>query len=89
LLALEIDPERVEALYLMGNSYFKEEQYENAIAFYENYLASVSDHADVWYNVAVTYYQLGNEFDACRCFQRAVSLGMNIEPSKSLRKVCN
>ena len=86
--AYEIAPHRIESLYLIGNAFFKDDMYEQAIAYYENYLAKDGSHPDVWYNAAVTYHQLGNKYDACRCLKSADRRGAEIEKGSGIWEVC-
>lgn len=86
--ALEVESNRIESLYLIGNAFFKDKKYEEAIAYYENYLSKDAGNANVWYNAAVTYYKLKNNHDSCRCLKNAQQRGGDIDKNSTLWKVC-
>lgn len=77
VLALQEDANRIESLYLIGNSFFYEEDFKKAIGFYNQYLSIDQSYANVWYNVAMAYLSEEDEAKACSCLQKAVALGMN------------
>lgn len=74
--AKRLDPGRVEALYLIGNTFFFQKQYDRAVAFYNEYITVNPTEASVWYNGAVSYLNLGNDQEACHYLSRAARLGM-------------
>lgn len=70
------DPTRVEALYLIGNTHFFQNEMEQALVFYNQYLAVDPLHAETWYNAAMCYLKLSDEVEACHYLRRASRLGM-------------
>ena len=74
--AKRIEPTRTEILYLLGNTYFFERNYETAVAYYDQYLIVDPGNAMVWYNAAMSYLEQGQEEDACHYLSRAQTLGM-------------
>ncbi len=76
LRALRLDERNLDAVYLIGNSFFYEKNYDDAIAFYERYLSVDRGYANVWYNTAVAYLNTGQTDHACSCLERADQLGM-------------
>ncbi len=74
--AKRLDPGRVEAIYLIGNTFFFQKQYDKAVAFYNEYITVNPSEASVWYNGAVSYLNLGNDQEACHYLSRAARLGM-------------
>jgi tetratricopeptide (TPR) repeat protein len=75
--AIQIDPKKNESLYLLGNAYFGLKQYDQAIDYYRKYLLTDPTYADVWYNAGMSYYQIGEISDGCKCLERALAFGMN------------
>lgn len=82
-----IDSERVEALYLLGNTYFYENRFAEALAYYDQYLIVDPYNATVWYNGALSQLRLKEKEEACHYLQRAISLGM-LEADQMRKKFC-
>lgn len=82
-----IDTERVEALYLLGNTYFYEGRPTEALAYYDQYLIVDPYNAMVWYNGALSQLRLKQKEEACHYLQRAISLGM-LEADQMKKKFC-
>ncbi|NQZ76060.1 MAG: tetratricopeptide repeat protein [Ekhidna sp.] len=80
---LQFVPERIEALYLIGNTLFYEEKFEEAIGFYEQYLTVDPTYDNVWFNAAMAYFSLKQKVKACSYLGRATQLGM--EKAQSLQ----
>ena len=87
IASLRINPERIESLFLIGNSFFYEKNYQDAIGFYERYLSIDQEYENVWYNTAMAYLSLQNEGRACQCLAKADELGMQSAPSM-IKKHC-
>ncbi len=88
LQAMRLNPERIEAFYLIGNSFFYEKKFEEAIGFYERYLSIDRGYKNVWYNAAMAYLEQGNSERACVCLTSAERLGM-AEASDYIKKRCD
>lgn len=82
-----LEPHRLEAFYLIGNTYFYQKQFENALAYYNQYLAVDPLHAMTWYNAAMAYLELDKAEEACLCLSRAKYLGMT-EAEEIMTKYC-
>ncbi|MEQ8473754.1 MAG: tetratricopeptide repeat protein [Marinoscillum sp.] len=85
--ARALDPTRFECLYLTGNTYFLEQDYESSIAFYNQYLTVDPKNAMVWYNAAISYLELDNPMEACHYLNKAQSLGM-LQADEVIDKHC-
>ena len=88
LNAMQINPARKEAFYLVGNSLFYEKKYEEAISFYDQYLSIDTQYANVWYNAAMSHFTLKNDVKACHYLRRAANLGMD-QAVSMLERECN
>ncbi len=73
---LEIDDGRLETYYLIGNTFFREQKFQESVAFYEQFLVRDRSNASVWYNAAMAYFELDKGAEACDCLQNAVDRGM-------------
>lgn len=71
-----LEPSRAEAFYLVGNTYFFEMKYENAIAYYDQYLSIDPFHSITWYNAAMARLELKKTEEACHFLSKAKNLGM-------------
>lgn len=56
---LSKDPSVLEALYILGNIYFRQHEYEKAIEEYKKALAIKSDYYEAILGLATTYKQMG------------------------------
>lgn len=74
--ALQLNAERKEAFYLIGNSFFYESSFLEAIGFYEQYLSIDPFYENVWYNAAMSYMSTNKKDIACGYLQKAADLGM-------------
>lgn len=74
--ALQTNPKRIEALHLIGNSFFYEKNYSEAIGFYDQYLSVDRSYSNVWFNGAMAHLSLKNQETACLYLKEARSLGM-------------
>ncbi len=75
--ALQLNPRRTESFYLIGNSFFYEEAYKDAIGFYEQYLSIDPTYANAWYNAAMSYLSLNDSEKACSYLKKASNLYMS------------
>ena len=82
-----VDPNRFESFYLIGNTYFFQDEFEEALAYYNQYLSIDPEHAMTWYNGAMAYLELEMNEEACNYLSKAQFLGMN-EASKLQQKYC-
>lgn len=74
--AMKLDRSRSESLYLTGNAFFFEKEYQSALAYYNQYLAIDPTNAMVWYNGAMSYLELGNKNEACHFLKNADKFAM-------------
>lgn len=88
LQTMRLNPERIESFYLIGNSFFHEKKFEEAIGFYERYLSIDRGYKNVWYNSAMAYLEQENKERACICLKTAESLGM-VAAKEHLEKQCD
>ncbi|MEP4534358.1 MAG: tetratricopeptide repeat protein [Cyclobacteriaceae bacterium] len=72
-----VDPSRFEAFYLIGNTFFFQDDFEEALAYYNQYLSIDPEHAMTWYNGAMAYLELDMGEEACNYLSKAQFLGMN------------
>lgn len=87
LKALQIDATNTDAFYLIGNSFFYERNFEEAIGFYEQYLSIDRSYKNVWYNAAMAYLSSEKTERACECLRSAEDLGMEAA-TEQLEKHC-
>lgn len=88
LRAMQLNSNRYEAFYLIGNSFFHEKKFEEAVGFYEQYLSIDRGYENVWYNAAMAYLELENKERACVCLKKAKQLGMN-QATPHIEKQCD
>lgn len=74
---INLAPSKSEALYLLGNSYFGQKQYRNAINYYQQYLKTDPTNAQTWFNSGMAFLELEDSENACKCLNRANDLGMD------------
>ncbi|MEO9871052.1 tetratricopeptide repeat protein [Ekhidna sp.] len=86
--AMQLNPTRSEAFYLIGNSLFHEKKYKDAIGFYEQYLSVDRSYENVWFNAAMAYLNLKEENKACLYLKNAKKLGME-QARAMLEKHCS
>jgi len=77
-----------DIFYLIANTYFKEDSFNDAISYYEIYLSRNPVDADIWYNAAITYHNLKQTYDACRCLKNAKRYGYDVPTSSMLWRNC-
>lgn len=70
------EPDRIEVFYLIGNTFFFEKVFENAVAYYNQYLITDPAYAMVWHNLGMAHFELDNQIEACHALNRAQELGM-------------
>ena len=87
LKAIQNNARNYEAFYLVGNSFFYEKNYDDAIGFYERYLSVNQGHKNVWYNAAMAYLSSDQSERACDCLEKAERLGMD-QAGSQLEKHC-
>lgn len=85
--ARSIAPEQIESLYLIGNTYFFEDSYKMALAYYDQYLAADYQNGMVWYNAAICHHALEQRDEACHYLARAKSFGLT-QASDMLERIC-
>ncbi len=85
---LEVDPSRFEAYYLLGNSFHQIQEYTQSVSYYEQYLARDRSNGTVWYNAALTYFELDDDQRGCECLQNASQRGVEISSNSSLWNSC-
>ncbi|MEM0941523.1 MAG: tetratricopeptide repeat protein [Bacteroidota bacterium] len=85
--ALQLNPKRTEAFYLIGNSFFYEKSYDKALGFYEQYLSIDPLYSYVWYNAAMSYLSINELNKACNCLKKAADLSM-LQASSMLKLHC-
>ncbi|MFY0605200.1 MAG: tetratricopeptide repeat protein [Cyclobacteriaceae bacterium] len=77
LTAKQLDFTRVECWYLIANTYFYEQNFENALAYYDQYLAYDYSSGMVWHNAAVCHLELGQSDEACHYLSQSSKHGMS------------
>ena len=86
--ALTMKPFMDESIYLIGNTFYYQEDYSNAIAYYDKYLSVNNQSGMVWYNAAICYLELGKNEEACHYLQMAGQWGMSQAKAVQAEK-CN
>lgn len=76
-------------LYLIGNTYVRLQEHEAAVAYYQQYLAHDPTDGSIWYNIAISYRNLGNHFDTCRCLKNAEKNGFEVPEGSGLWESCD
>ncbi len=85
--AMQLNPARKESFYLIGNTFFHEKKFSEAIGFYERYLSIDEGYSNVWFNAAMSYLSLKQSNKACNCLKKATNLGMQ-QAESALEKHC-
>lgn len=85
---MKLNNGRFEALYLIGNTYFFEENFEQALAYYNQYLTIDPTNGMVWYNGAMSYLELENNEEGCHYLQKAHALGM-LQARQIITRYCD
>ncbi|MEQ6166717.1 tetratricopeptide repeat protein [Ekhidna sp. MALMAid0563] len=85
--AMQLEPSRTEAFYLIGNSFFHEQKFQEAVGFYERYLSIDRGYKNVWFNAAMAYLSLDEDEKGCVYLRQAEQLGMD-QAIKMLEKHC-
>ena len=75
--AMQLNSRRTEAFYLIGNSFFYEKKFKEAIGFYEQYLSIDRGYGNVWFNAAMAYLNLKDSRKSCEYLEKASELGMH------------
>ncbi len=78
LKALRLNPQRQESFFLIGNSFFYEQAFDEAIGFYEQYLSVDPAYENVWYNAAMSYLSIDDKEKGCAYLKKADDLGMDL-----------
>ncbi|XOV94437.1 MAG: tetratricopeptide repeat protein [Bacteroidota bacterium] len=86
--AFKLDPKSVESLYLIGNSYYYEKNFKNALAYYQQYLSVDPMNGMIWFNAAMCHFELKNNDEACHHLSMADNYGM-VQAAALLRKHCD
>ncbi|WP_420318092.1 tetratricopeptide repeat protein [Ekhidna sp.] len=77
IVAMQLEPSRTEAFYLIGNSLFYEKKFQDAVGFYEQYLSIDRSYGNVWFNAAMAYMSLDDKRKGCDYLEKARELGMS------------
>ena len=86
--AMQLNPSRSEAFYLIGNTLFHEKKFSDAVGFYERYLSVDQGYSNVWFNAAMAYLSLNKKDKGCDCLKNALDLGMS-QADEMLKKHCD
>ncbi len=62
-------------LALIGQIYYQNEQFENALSYYKRAIGFAPDNAKFYYNMGVIYYRLDDLSKAREYFEKAINLG--------------
>lgn len=73
--ALARDSNFIVNFYRIGNVYFRQKLYKEAIAQYTIYLSYVPDDADILYNQGVAYLSSKESLKACQALEKAKAAG--------------
>lgn len=85
--AMQLNAHRIEVYYLIGNSFFYERKYEEALGFYNQYLSLDKSYGNVWFNAAMAYMSVKKTEKGCSCLQKADEMGM-ARANDLLKKHC-
>ena len=78
-----------EKEFLSALQNHKENKFEEAAAFYERYLVYDKSNFQIWYNAALTHFELKNDATGCNYLSNAISRGMTVNKEASLFSKCN
>lgn len=87
LKGLKLDPENVEAFFLLGNEFTESDQLEDALICYEAALEIAPKMALVWNNQGFVYRSLGLLDQAEASYQKALQLDPNLSVAHFNRSV--
>jgi tetratricopeptide (TPR) repeat protein len=87
LKGLKLDPENVEAFFLLGNEFTEAVQLEDALICYEAALEMAPEMALVWNNQGFVYRSLGLLDQAEASYQQALQLDPDLEVAHFNRSV--
>ena len=73
------------SLKLLGNSYYGQREFRNALNYYEQFLKTDPTNAQIWFNSAMAYLELKENENACDCLIRSSELGMKESSSFLIR----
>jgi tetratricopeptide (TPR) repeat protein len=76
LKALQLNSNNIDVFHLIGNSFFLEQNFVDAIGFYERFLSVDQGYKNVWFNAAMAYLSTGKTERGCDCLEKAKLLGM-------------
>lgn len=77
-----------KAFLHLANVLFLQEQYEQAISFYNQFIATEPAYGTAYFNRGIAYNKIGKDDLACRDLQIAAQLGVS-ESAKPLQAICN
>jgi len=99
--ALEIDPEKSEAHYYLGNAYADKEMFDEAIAMYKNAVEYNPEFVDAYLNLSMLYLDMDlideaislckhavstNPNDAFLCFHLGEAYAMNLQYKEAIEE---
>ena len=73
--AIRYDKENYEAYYYRGCARINMQEYEGAVADFEQAVALKHDYADAYFNLGRTYYLMHDEDKACENYKLAAQYG--------------
>lgn len=88
-LVLEKNASKFENYYLIGNSFFKLGEFIQSAAYYEQYLARDQSNEIVWFNAAMSYFELDDDDRGCECLENAAERGYQSSNLNSLLGKCS
>lgn len=79
---LQMDDHSPRVYLYLGNLYFMKENFENAVSFYNQFIALEPAHSSAYLNRGLSYDRLGLQESACTDIRRAYELGeaKSVEP---------
>ncbi len=83
--ALEKNPKSKEAQFNLGNSYYKQERYEEALREFGNYGTATKSHeerAEAYYNLGNSYYSSNKYKEAVEAYRRSLRLNPNDDDAR-------
>jgi predicted Zn-dependent protease len=73
---LESDPDNSMVLFGLANEYQKQEDWQNAIAALENYLAKADDEGAAYGMLAKAYEQVGDREKARNIYEKGIEVSV-------------
>jgi tetratricopeptide (TPR) repeat protein len=72
LKIIELDPKNETNFYYLGLTYFKSQQYDRAVAAFQQSLAIKPDFPHAWYQIGSSYFNAKKYKEAAEAYKKYV-----------------